>query len=184
MTTGREVDAEELREPPAIVYGPEGPPVTIFGRLVEYKYVVAAVFVSALFLDLLDTTIVNVALRSIGEEFQTEAIDWVVLGYTLALAVWIPASGWMGDRFGTKRVFLIALGAVRRRARWRAALAQTDRPARRVPRRAGRRRRHAHADRHRHAVPGLPADRAGPGIDDRDDPDARRTGARTGDRRC
>ena len=65
---------------------------------------------SALFLDLLDTTIVNVALRTIGEEFQTEAIEWVVLGYTLSLAVWIPASGWMGDRFGTKRVFLTALG--------------------------------------------------------------------------
>ena len=77
---------------------------------VAYKYVVAAVFVSALFLDLLDTTIVNVALRTIGEEFETEAIEWVVLGYTLSLAVWIPASGWMGDRFGTKRVFLTALG--------------------------------------------------------------------------
>ena len=80
-----------------------------------YKYVVAAVFVSALFLDLLDTTIVNVALRSIGEEFATESIEWVVLGYTLSLAVWIPASGWMGDRFGTKQVFLTALAAVRRR---------------------------------------------------------------------
>jgi EmrB/QacA subfamily drug resistance transporter len=32
-----------------------------------------------------------------------------VLGYTLSLAVWIPASGWLGDRFGTKRVFLTAL---------------------------------------------------------------------------
>ena len=84
-------------------------PPRVFGRPVVYKYVVAAVFVSALFLDLLDTTIVNVALRTIGEELQTEAIDWVVLGYTLSLAVVIPASGWMGDRFGTKRVFLTAL---------------------------------------------------------------------------
>jgi len=84
--------------------------VRILGRDVPYKYAVATVFVSALFLDLLDTTIVNVALRTIGEEFATEAIEWVVLGYTLSLAVWIPASGWMGDRFGTKRVFLTALG--------------------------------------------------------------------------
>jgi EmrB/QacA subfamily drug resistance transporter len=87
----------------------EEPPTRIFGRVVAYKYVVAAVFVSALFLDLLDTTIVNVALRSMGEDFATESIDWVVLGYTLSLAVWIPASGWMGDRFGTKKVFLTAL---------------------------------------------------------------------------
>jgi EmrB/QacA subfamily drug resistance transporter len=86
------------------------PPVRLLGRAVEYKFVVAAVFVSALFLDILDVTIVNVALRTIGEEFRTEAIDWVVLGYALSLAVWIPASGWVGDRFGTKRVLLTALG--------------------------------------------------------------------------
>ena len=107
MTT--EPEAEERREPPAVMFAPEGPPVTICGRIVAYKYIVATVFVSALFLDLLDTTIVNVALRTIGQEFQTEAIEWIVLGYTLALAVSIPASGWMGDRFGTKRVFLFAL---------------------------------------------------------------------------
>jgi len=95
---------------PGPLAAPPEPPVRLFGRVVAYKYVVATVFVSALFLDLLDTTIVNVALRTIGEEFQTEAIEWVVLGYTLSLAVWIPASGWMGDRFGTKRVFMTALG--------------------------------------------------------------------------
>jgi EmrB/QacA subfamily drug resistance transporter len=99
---------EGLGVPPPLV--PQEPPVQLFGRTVAYKYVVATVFVSALFLDLLDVTIVNVALRTIGEEFETEAIEWVVLGYTLSLAVWIPASGWMGDRFGTKKVFLTALG--------------------------------------------------------------------------
>lgn len=90
-------------------FGAEEPPATIFGRVVAYKYIVATVFVSALFLDLIDTTIVNVALRTIGEEFRTESVEWVALGYTLSLAVWIPASGWMGDRFGTKRVFMSAL---------------------------------------------------------------------------
>ncbi len=99
----------DVLDAPTHAYASEEPPAHIFGRVVAYKYVVAAVFVSALFLDLLDTTIVNVALRSIGEDFQTEAIEWVVLGYTLSLAVWIPASGWMGDRFGTKKVFLTAL---------------------------------------------------------------------------
>ena len=88
---------------------PEVPPVRLLGRTFEYKFIVAAVFVSALFLDILDVTIVNVALRTIGEDFRTEAIEWVVLGYTLSLAVWIPASGWFGDRFGTKRVLLTAL---------------------------------------------------------------------------
>ncbi|MEY4175348.1 MAG: hypothetical protein RI900_2513 [Actinomycetota bacterium] len=85
--------------------------VTVLGRQMAYKWVVAIVYVSALFLDILDTTIVNVALFSMGKQFQTDAIEWVVLGYTLSLAVWIPTSGWLGDRFGTKKTFLFALGA-------------------------------------------------------------------------
>ena len=85
--------------------------VGVFGRQVEYKWVVAIVYVSALFLDILDTTIVNVAIPSLGRELQTDNAEWVVLGYTLSLAVWIPTSGWLGDRFGTKRTFLFALMA-------------------------------------------------------------------------
>lgn len=85
--------------------------VSVLGSRIAYKWVVAIVYVSALFLDILDTTIVNVALFSMGKQFQTDAIEWVVLGYTLSLAVWIPTSGWLGDRFGTKKTFLFALGA-------------------------------------------------------------------------
>jgi EmrB/QacA subfamily drug resistance transporter len=75
------------------------------------KWVVAAVFVVGLFMDIMDTTIVNVALPTLAEEFGTTpaSIEWVVLGYLLSLAVFIPASGWIGDRFGTKRTFLTAL---------------------------------------------------------------------------
>ncbi len=83
--------------------------MALFGRRIEYKWIVAIVYVSALFLDILDTTIVNVAIPALGRELQTENAEWVVLGYTLSLAVWIPTSGWLGDRFGTKRTFLIAL---------------------------------------------------------------------------
>src|SRR6476469_10309974 len=78
-----------------------------------YKWLVAIVFVCGLFMDLLDTTIVNVALPKLGEVFGagTTTLEWVVTGYLLSLAVWIPASGWLGDRFGTKKVFLFALTA-------------------------------------------------------------------------
>src|SRR2546423_10963430 len=78
---------------------------------VEYKWIVAAVFVCGMFLDIMDTTIVNVALPTLQREFHTTtaSVEWVVLGYLLSLAVWIPASGWIGDRFGTKKVFLFAL---------------------------------------------------------------------------
>lgn len=85
--------------------------VHIFGRTVAYKWIVAVVYVSALFLDILDTTIVNVAIPALGRELHTENAEWVVLGYTLSLAVWIPTSGWLGDRFGTKRTFMFALMA-------------------------------------------------------------------------
>jgi len=85
--------------------------VTVLGRPLAYKWVVAIVYVSALFLDILDTTIVNVAIPSLGRELRTDAAEWVVLGYTLSLAVWIPTSGWLGDRVGTKRTFMFALTA-------------------------------------------------------------------------
>jgi len=42
---------------------------------------------------------------------NADSIEWVVTGYLLGLAVFIPASGWIGDRIGTKRVFLFALAA-------------------------------------------------------------------------
>jgi EmrB/QacA subfamily drug resistance transporter len=80
------------------------------GRI-PYKWLVAGVFVAGVFMDLLDTSSVNVALPQLSREFDASVnqIEWVVLGYLLALAVSIPASGWFGDRFGTKRVFLAAL---------------------------------------------------------------------------
>ncbi|MBP2326855.1 EmrB/QacA subfamily drug resistance transporter [Kibdelosporangium banguiense] len=60
---------------------------------------------------LLDTTIASVALRTLAAEFGvgTAAIGWVSTAYLLAMAVTIPASGWLTDRFGTKRVWLGAL---------------------------------------------------------------------------
>ena len=85
--------------------------VVVFGRPLAYKHVVAIVYVVGLFLDVLDTTIVNVAIPTLGREFRSDNAEWIVLGYTLSLAVWIPASGWIGDRFGTKRTFLFAFGA-------------------------------------------------------------------------
>jgi EmrB/QacA subfamily drug resistance transporter len=80
-------------------------------KRVQYKYIVAAVFVIGLFMDLLDSTITNVSLPTLGKDFHasTTTIEWVVTGYLLSLAVFIPVSGWAGDRFGTKRTFMFAL---------------------------------------------------------------------------
>src|SRR3984893_8323960 len=82
-------------------------------RRVPYKYLVATAFICGLFMDLLDLTVLNVALPTLGRQFYagTSTLQWVVTGYLLSLAIWIPASGWIGDRFGTKKTFLFALGA-------------------------------------------------------------------------
>jgi EmrB/QacA subfamily drug resistance transporter len=79
---------------------------------IDYRYLVGIAFVLALFMDIMDSTVVNVALPRIGRDFQatTSTLEWVVSGYLLSLAVWIPASGWLGDRFGTRRIFLLSLG--------------------------------------------------------------------------
>ncbi len=77
----------------------------------DYKWVVAVIFVLGLFMEIMDTTIVNVAIPTLSREFNVRGagIEWVVLGYLLSIAVWIPSSGWIGDRIGTKRTFLFAL---------------------------------------------------------------------------
>ena len=95
---------------------PTASPTFSFGPLrwlagLSDKTVVAVVFVVALFMDIMDATIVNTALPAIGLELHqtTTQLVWVILGYLLSLAIWIPASGWIGDHFGTKRTFLFAL---------------------------------------------------------------------------
>jgi EmrB/QacA subfamily drug resistance transporter len=81
-----------------------------FSRL-QYKYLVATVFMFGLFMDLMDTTVVNIAIPTLRTEFHstTSTVEWTVTGYLLSLAVVIPAAGFLSDRFGTKRVFLFAM---------------------------------------------------------------------------
>ena len=75
------------------------------------KVAVGVVFVAAMFMSIMDATIVNVALPTIGREFHVSAtaIDSIAISFLVSLAVFIPASGWLGDRFGGKRVLLIAI---------------------------------------------------------------------------
>jgi EmrB/QacA subfamily drug resistance transporter len=76
-----------------------------------YQQIIAMIYVSAMFMTILDATIVYVALPAIARSFAVSpaATDGVLVGYLVSLAVWIPASGWVGDRFGTKRTFMAAI---------------------------------------------------------------------------
>lgn len=80
-------------------------------RKPNQKIVVAVVYVCGMVMNSLDSTIVVVALATLGRQFDVTpaAIEGVVIGYLVSLAVFIPTSGWLGDRFGTKRIFLLAL---------------------------------------------------------------------------
>ena len=66
----------------------------------------------AFFMQALDTTILNTAIPAIAQALDIAPLSMkaVMASYTLSLAVFIPVSGWMADRFGTRRVFAAAIG--------------------------------------------------------------------------
>jgi EmrB/QacA subfamily drug resistance transporter len=74
-------------------------------------WIISAVAMLGAVMSILDTTIVNVALATLGKELNSSlaTIQWVVTGYMLSLAAVIPITGWASRRFGAKRVFLISL---------------------------------------------------------------------------
>jgi EmrB/QacA subfamily drug resistance transporter len=81
------------------------------GARISQKAAVGVVFVAAMFMTIMDATIVNVALPTIGRDFKVSAtaVDAISISFLVSLAVFIPASGWLGDRFGGKRVLLAAI---------------------------------------------------------------------------
>ena len=70
------------------------------------------VVATALFMEQLDSTIVNTGIPAMAASLQVTPLSLkaVVTSYILALAVSIPISGWLAERFGSRRVFLFALG--------------------------------------------------------------------------
>lgn len=70
-------------------------------------WIVAAGF----FMQTLDTTIINTALPAIAHNLNEKplAMQPVVVAYALTMAILTPASGWLADKFGTRRVFFIAI---------------------------------------------------------------------------
>ncbi|NHC23493.1 DHA2 family efflux MFS transporter permease subunit [Nocardioides sp. IC4_145] len=80
-------------------------------KLDRQVLVVAGVVVLGAIMSILDITVVSVALETFQREFDatTAQVAWTMTGYTLALASVIPLTGWASDRFGTKRLYLIAI---------------------------------------------------------------------------
>jgi EmrB/QacA subfamily drug resistance transporter len=80
-------------------------------RIDAYVWRISAVVIVGSIMSILDTTIVNVALDTLGRELHStiSQIQWVVTGYLLSLAAVIPITGWAARRFGGKRVYLVSL---------------------------------------------------------------------------
>ena len=78
---------------------------------------IAGVVVLGAIMSILDITVVNVALPTFqttfattpGQQLAYSTVAWTVTAYTLALATVIPLTGWAADRFGTKRLYILAL---------------------------------------------------------------------------
>lgn len=84
------------------------PPET--GRI-PYKWKVLISVVFGIFMIIIDSTVVNVAFRTLQREFGGSIAEsqWVLSIYVLALGITTPMSGFLGDRFGTKRIYLLGL---------------------------------------------------------------------------
>jgi EmrB/QacA subfamily drug resistance transporter len=98
------VDTSSMAPPNAPSVTP--PPVVASKRVLPWLVAVA------FFMESLDTTILNTAVPAISAALHVSPLNMksVLASYTLSLAVFIPISGWMADRFGTRRVFASAIG--------------------------------------------------------------------------
>jgi EmrB/QacA subfamily drug resistance transporter len=80
-------------------------------RIEAHVWRIAGVVILGMVMSILDTTIVNVALRTLGHDLHSTIaqIQWVVTGYLLSLAAVIPLTGWAARRYGAKRVYMTSL---------------------------------------------------------------------------
>ena len=77
----------------------------------NYKWFLLANIMLGTFMAVLDATIVNVGLPKIMASFGVglDKIEWVITAYMLAMAVMLPTSGWLADKFGYKRMYFFGL---------------------------------------------------------------------------
>src|ERR1700675_4535699 len=94
--------------PPGPIDPPSSPPSLADTSKRLLPWLVAVAF----FMESLDTTILNTGVPTISAALHVGPLSMkaVLASYTLSLAVFIPISGWVADRFGTRRVFATAIG--------------------------------------------------------------------------
>lgn len=75
------------------------------------KRIIPPIVSLALFMEAVDTTIINTAIPSMADSLHVSAIDLKIalISYLLSLAIFIPISGWLADKFGSRKIFLGAV---------------------------------------------------------------------------
>ncbi|HEU5376696.1 MAG TPA: MDR family MFS transporter [Ktedonobacteraceae bacterium] len=83
-----------------------------FSKHLPYRWLVVIAVAFGILMSVLNAMIINVALAKLQSVFQVNLSDlqWIVTAYLLTLAVSIPLVGYLADRFGTKRMYLLSLG--------------------------------------------------------------------------
>src|SRR6202050_3769178 len=86
-------------------------PFTLPRRRVVNPWLIATAVVIPTFMEVLDTTIANVALRYIAGGLSAPATDseWVITSYLAANAITLPISGWLGAKLGRRNYFLVSI---------------------------------------------------------------------------
>src|SRR3984885_11184950 len=88
-----------------------GPQADAYERGADNKWFIAIAVALGALLEVVDTSIVNVALNEMQNSLGAtlSQVSWVVSSYAVANVVILPMTAWLGERFGTKRYFILSL---------------------------------------------------------------------------
>lgn len=75
------------------------------------KKILPFILATAIFMQMLDSTVLNTSLKSIAEELNESPLEMqnAIISYVLTLAIFMPVSGYLADRFGTRKVFIFSI---------------------------------------------------------------------------
>jgi MFS family permease len=84
------------------------------------KNIILLIVSFAMFMEAVDTTVINTAIPAMSHSLNVNPLDLklALISYLLSLAIFIPISGWVADKFGVKKVFILAVGVFTASSIW------------------------------------------------------------------
>ena len=83
----------------------------VWSRLMTKRHMIPFIVSLSVFMESLDSTVINTAIPAISHALHADPVDLKIalISYLLSLAIFIPISGWIADKFGSKNVFITAV---------------------------------------------------------------------------